>query len=106
MYEASMFRDEAMAKTIVEALRMFQIGPGSQTGPILSYTGGGHIQYRLPVPKRVARRFSDGVRQLTVYLSSFQADRQDEIRELLKDSIADYLWLTPTGSQGPPRRCR
>lgn len=106
MYEASMFRDEAMAKTIVEALRTFQIGPGSQMGPILSYTGGGHIQYRLPVPKRVARRFSDGVRQLTVYLSSFQADRQDEIRELLKDGIADYLWLTPTGSQGPPRRCR
>ncbi len=106
MYQASMFRDEAMAKTIAEALRTFRIGPGSSMGPILSYTGGGHIQYRLPVPKRVTRRISEGVRQLTVYLSSFHADRRDEIQELLKDGIADYIWLTPMGSQGPPRRCR
>ncbi|HXF91847.1 MAG TPA: ChaN family lipoprotein [Nitrospiraceae bacterium] len=106
MYEASMFRDEAMAKTIVEALRTFRIGPGSPMGPILSYTGGGHIQYQLPVPKRVMRRVSEGVRQLTVYLSSFHADHRDEIQELLKDGIADYIWLTPMGLQGPPRRCR
>lgn len=106
MYEASLFRDEGMARTIDETLRRFQIGASSRRGPVLSYTGGGHIQYHLPVPKRVARRRPDGVRQVTVYMTSFQPGRRDEIVELVKDRVADYVWLTPMSAQGPPRRCR
>lgn len=106
MYEASLFRDEAMAKTVDEALRRFRVTTGSGTGPVFSYTGGGHIQYQLPVPKRVARRRPDGVRQVTVYMTSFQSERRDEAAELVRDRIADYVWLTPLSAQGPPRRCR
>lgn len=106
MYEASLFRDEGMAKTVAAALRTFQITAGSAAGPVFSYTGGGHIQYQLPVPNRVARRRSDAVRQATVYMTSFQSERRDEIAELVRDRIADYVWLTPVSAQGPPRRCR
>lgn len=106
MYEASLFRDEGMAKTVDATLRKFQIAAGSPTGPVFSYTGGGHIQYQLPVPNRVTRRRPDGVRQVTVYMTSFQPERRDEIAELVRDRVADYVWLTPVGAQGPPRRCR
>lgn len=106
MYEASLFRDEGMAKTVDATLRKFQIAAGSRTGPVFSYTGGGHIQYQLPVPNRVARRRPDGVRQVTVYMTSFQSERRDEIAELVRDRIAEYVWLTPMSAQGPPRRCR
>ncbi len=115
MYEASMFRDEGMAKTVVDQLRR-QAGisqadqrTGGQAapppGPIVSYTGGGHIQYQLPVPNRVLRRNGD-VRQATVYMTSFEPERADEIRTLMKESVADYLWLTPLGAHGAPRRCK
>ncbi|MET0516718.1 MAG: ChaN family lipoprotein [Nitrospiraceae bacterium] len=105
MYEASMVRDEAMAKALVTLLT--EEGAGlEKAGPILSYTGGGHIQYRLPVPKRVARRKNDEVRQVTVYLTSFEASRTEEIRHLMAEGIADYVWLTPVSEKGPPRRCR
>ncbi len=105
MYEASMVRDEAMARTLVALLTQ---GGSSleREGPIVSYTGGGHIQYRLPVPKRVARRKNDGVRQMTVYLTSFETSWAGEIRHLMEDGIADYIWLTPVSQNGPPRRCR
>lgn len=105
MYEASMVRDEAMAKTLVAVLTKGGSSP-EKGGPVVSYTGGGHIQYQLPVPKRVARRTNDGVRQVTVYLTSFEASRTGEIRHLIEDGIADYVWLTPVGKNGPPRRCR
>jgi len=105
MYEASMVRDEAMARTLVALLTKGGSSP-EEDGPIVSYTGGGHIQYQLPVPKRVARRKNDGVRQVTVYLTSFEASRTGEIRHLMEDSIADYIWLTPVSKNGPPRRCR
>jgi uncharacterized iron-regulated protein len=101
MYEASIFRDEGMAKTIADYLRDRQPGDG----PLLSYTGGGHIQYKLPVPNRVARRSNDTVRQTTVYLSAFESSRAKDIQELLREGIADYLWLTPLGDHGVPRRC-
>ncbi|MGQ0812201.1 MAG: ChaN family lipoprotein [Nitrospiraceae bacterium] len=105
MYEASMFRDEGMAKSIVEALRAFHVGNGSPEGPIVSYTGGGHIQYNLPVPNRVLKRVST-VKQLTIYLASVDKTRPEDIREMLRDGVADYVWLTPVSAQGPPRRCR
>ena len=101
MYEASLFRDEGMAKTITDALRRLPAGGG----PIVSYTGGGHIQYRLPVPNRVLRRARRALRQTTIYLTSFAPDRAAEIRTLLRDSIADYVWLTPLSPHGPTRRC-
>ena len=106
MYEASIFRDEGMAKTISAYLRSAKDGTGPQAGPIVSYTGGGHIQYQLPVPKRVQRRQTGSVKQTTIYLTSFEPGRAEEIRELLHDAIADYVWLTPLGAQGVPRRCR
>lgn len=106
MYEASLFRDEGMAKTITESLRAIQAGATPSTGPIVSYTGGGHIQYHIPVPNRVRRRGGSDVKQVTVYLVSFDSQRQEEVRELLQGAIADYLWLTPVSSHGTPKRCR
>lgn len=105
MYEASMVRDEAMAKTLVAAWKTMPAGEPTR-GPIVSYTGGGHIQYKLPVPKRVTRRLSDDVKQVTVYLTSFEQSRKAEIQQYMDEGLADYLWLTPLGKQGPPRRCR
>ncbi len=102
MYEASIFRDEGMAKTISAHLGNARAG----VGPVVSYTGSGHIQYRLPVPNRVQRRRTGVVKQTTVYLTSFEPGRAEEIREVLRDAIADYVWLTPRSAHGAPRRCR
>jgi uncharacterized iron-regulated protein len=106
MYEASMVRDEGMAKTLVTALEALRREPAKSRPLVVSYTGGGHIQYNLPVPTRVWRRLSGDVRQATVYLASFDPARMEETRELLRDPIADYLWLTPVSSLGPVKRCR
>ena len=106
MYDASRFRDEGMAKVVADHLRGNH-APGGE-GPVLVYTGGGHIQYRLPVPNRVTRRLGPDAagRQVTVYLAAYEPDRPEAIRELLRDPIADYVWLTPQSAHGPPRRCR
>lgn len=106
MYEASMFRDEGMAKTIAEALRPSPSDSPSNPGPIVSYTGGGHIQYLLPIPKRVLRKRAGDVKQKTVYMTSFQPDHPEDVQELLRDGIADYVWLTPIGANGSAKRCR
>lgn len=105
MYEASMVRDEGMAKTVTDALVTARLSQQDQT-LILSYTGGGHIQFNLPIPKRVARRLGGQVAQTTVYLASFDQTRIEDIQDLVHDGIADYLWLTPISQQGPPQRCR
>ena len=44
MYEASMVRDEGMAKTLVYRLNQIRSGSDTMAGPVVSYTGGGHIQ--------------------------------------------------------------
>jgi uncharacterized iron-regulated protein len=106
MYEASMVRDEGMAQTVVASLDAMRREPPAGRPMVLSYTGGGHIQYNLPIPRRVARRLSGSVRQTTVYLASFDRTRAPEIRELLQEDIADYIWLTPMTGQGPVQRCR
>ncbi|MCX5722580.1 MAG: ChaN family lipoprotein [Nitrospirae bacterium] len=106
MYEASMVRDEGMAKTLVARLSLIRRGADPMAGPLVSYTGGGHIQYNLPVPKRVVRRLPDGVHQISVYLTSFEVGRIKELQELIREKVADYLWLTPVSEQGLPRRCR
>ena len=105
MFEASMFRDEGMAKTLVHRLNRIRSGTDMLAGPLVSYTGGGHIQYNLPVPKRVARRLSDQVRQVSVYMTSFEVGRTQELQDMIREKIADYLWLTPVSMQGLPRRC-
>ncbi|MEK7725610.1 MAG: ChaN family lipoprotein [Nitrospirota bacterium] len=105
MYEASMVRDEGMAKTVTAAFITARQRPQDHT-VILSYTGGGHIQFNLPIPKRVARRLGGQVAQTTVYLASFDQTRIEDIQDLVRDSIADYLWLTPVSQQGPPQRCK
>ena len=102
MYEASLFRDEGMAKRLADLLT----AATAPAGPIVSYTGGGHIQYGLPVPNRVHRRRGKTVRQQSIYLLSYEQSRESDLAELTKDRIADYIWLTPVGDNGPPRRCR
>ncbi|ALA56701.1 ChaN family lipoprotein [Nitrospira moscoviensis] len=106
MYEASMVRDEGMAKTLAAAVRDTGRNAVGRRHIVVSYTGGGHIQYNLPVPRRVARRLGGDIRQATVYLTAYDPTRTDDIRELLKEPIADYLWLTPTAGSGPVQRCR
>lgn len=105
MYEASMVRDEGMAKTIVGEIGSLQ-GGDRTAGPLVSYTGGGHIQYNLPVPQRVARRLHGEIRQMSIYMTSYDPARADELREMLASRIADYIWLTPVSAEGMPRRCR
>jgi uncharacterized iron-regulated protein len=105
MLDASMFRDEGMAKTLVQRLNLIRLGADTMAGPLVSYTGAGHIQYNLPVPKRVARRLTDQVRQVSVYMTSFQVGRIEELQGMIREKVADYLWLTPVSAKGPPRRC-
>jgi len=106
MFEASMVRDEGMAKTLVHRLNQIRSGTNAMAGPLVSYTGGGHIQYNLPVPKRVVRRSTGPVRQISIYMTSFEIGRIEEVQDMMREKIADYLWLTPVSAQGPPRRCR
>ena len=105
MFEASMVRDEGMAKTLVHRLNQIRSGSDKMAGPVVSYTGAGHIQYNLPVPKRVARRLTGQVRQVSVYMTSFDVGRIEELQVMIREKIADYLWLTPVSEKGLPRRC-
>ena len=106
MYEASMVRDEGMAQTVVAAVERMRHESPARGPLVLSYTGGGHIQYNLPVPRRVARRLDGSARQTTVYLASFDPSRTPEIQELLQEHIADFIWLTPMTARGSVQRCR
>ena len=105
MLEASMFRDEGMAKTLVSRLSLMHLESDTMTGPLVSYTGAGHIQYNLPIPKRVARRLADQVRHMSVYMTSFDVGRIEELQTMIRERVADYLWLTPVSAKGLPRRC-
>lgn len=101
IYEASIFRDEGMSKVITESLTTRD----SSSQIVVSYTGAGHIQYDQPIPKRVLRRWGQPLRQATVYLHAYDPHRPDDVQELLDERIADYLWLTPLGPNGPQSRC-
>ncbi len=105
MLDASMFRDEGMAKTLVHRLNQIRSVSDTMAGPLVSYTGAGHIQYNLPVPKRVARRLTDQVRQVSIYMTSFDVGRSEELQGMIREKVADYLWLTPVSAKGLPRRC-
>jgi uncharacterized iron-regulated protein len=106
MYEASMVRDEGMARILVRLVESLRRLADPTAGPVLSYTGGGHIQYNLPVPRRVSRRLSGAIRQTSIYMTSYEEGRREDLREMLTDKIADYIWLTPVSGEGMPRRCR
>ena len=106
MYEASMVRDEGMARTIVGVVESLRRLADPAAGPVVSYTGGGHVQYNLPVPQRVSRRLSGAIRQTSIYMTSYEEGRREDLREMLTGKIADYIWLTPVTGEGMPRRCR
>ncbi|MFO0774962.1 MAG: ChaN family lipoprotein [Nitrospiraceae bacterium] len=106
MYEASLFRDEAMARTAAEQVRRLRAQVDAANGPLVTYTGTGHIQYDLPIPKRLARRLDGQVKIVTIQMASALQDRADLLREWLDGKIADYIWLTDVGDHGPPARCR
>ncbi|MBX3330455.1 MAG: ChaN family lipoprotein [Nitrospira sp.] len=106
MYEASMVRDEGMSRTLVIRQEEFRRENGGSHRMIVSYTGGGHIQYNLPVPKRVARRLGGDIKQATIYMTSFEPGKTADIRTLMQESIADYIWLTPMGKSSSAKPCR
>ncbi len=106
MYEASMVRDEGMARTLAIRQEEFRRENGGHRRMIVSYTGGGHVQYNLPVPKRVARRLGGDVKQTTIYMTSFESDKIADVQALIEESIADYIWLTPMGKSKPAQPCR
>ena len=106
MYEASMVRDEGMAKTVAKALLRIRQDRTAIRPLVVSYTGGGHIQFNLPIPKRVVRRIPDGVAHVTIYLASFDQTRIEDVHNLIREGIADYIWLTAISQEGPPQRCR
>ena len=100
IFEASIFRDEGMAQVITNYLK----DKLPTAGPLVSYTGGGHIQFKIPVPKRVERKHP-GVKSITIYLEAWDPSKEDEVRSELKTGIADFLWLTPLGPKGLQPRC-
>lgn len=101
IYEASIFRDEGMAMTIVRALQL----ETNNGGPVVSYTGGGHIQYHVPVPSRVKRDAGPNLRQVSLYLMALDPSHPEEIQEAIHERIADYVWITPLGPRGRQPRC-
>ena len=100
IFEASIFRDEGMATVITNYLKE----KSPTAGPLVSYTGGGHIQFKVPVPKRVERKHP-GVKSITIYLEAWDPSKENEIRSELKTGIADFLWLTPLGPKGLQPHC-
>ncbi len=100
IFEASIVRDEGMAQVITNYLH----DKSPTAGPLVSYTGGGHIQFTIPVPKRVERKHP-GVKSVTIYLEAWDPSKEEEVRSELKTGIADFLWLTPLGPKGLQPRC-
>ena len=100
IFEASIIRDEGMATVI----RNFLDQRATPQTPLVSYTGGGHIQYGIPVPKRV-RRTHPSINTKTIYLVAWDPSKKKEVLAELHEGIADYLWLTPLGPKGLQPRC-
>ena len=100
IFEASIFRDEGMAQII----RNYLTNKPSSEGPLVSYTGGGHIQYHIPIPKRV-KRTNPLAKMVTIYLIAWDPSKEEEVTAELKNGIADYIWLTPLGPNGIQERC-
>lgn len=101
IYEASVFRDEGMASVIATMSRLGSSSPST----FVSYTGAGHIQYGLPIPKRVQRQLGVPVPQVTVYLHAIDPEHPEDVEHLIEEGIADYVWLTALGPHGRQPRC-
>ncbi|MYD30078.1 MAG: ChaN family lipoprotein [Nitrospira sp. SB0677_bin_15] len=101
IYEASVFRDEGMASVISTTVKSEM--PARTT--FVSYTGAGHIQYGLPIPKRVQRQLGAPVKDVTVYLHALDPEHPEDVDHLIDERIADYVWLTALGPQGRQPRC-
>ncbi|MYC26823.1 MAG: ChaN family lipoprotein [Nitrospira sp. SB0662_bin_26] len=101
IYEASVFRDEGMASVISTTVKSET--PARTT--FVSYTGAGHIQYGLPIPKRVQRQLGVPAKDVTVYLHALDPEHPEDVDHLLDERIADYVWLTALGPQGRQPRC-
>jgi len=101
IYEASLFRDEGMASVITATVKLDTPEPTT----FVSYTGAGHIQYGLPVPKRVKRQLGVPVKDVTVYLHALDPEHPEDVDHLIDERIADYVWLTALGPQGRQPRC-
>ena len=102
IYEASVFRDEGMASVI--STTMSKLGT-SEPRTFVSYTGAGHIQYGLPIPKRVQRQLGTPIKQVTVYLHALDPEHPEDVEHLIEEQIADFIWLTALGPQGRQPRC-
>ena len=100
-YQASIFRDEGMAKVITEYVAHKPKGDG----PLVSYTGGGHVQYDVPIPKRVRRDTSPELKDVSIYLISLDPAHEADIAESMKEGIADYIWIRALGPGGPQPKC-
>ncbi len=101
IYEASVFRDEGMASVIATMVKV----DASEPTTFVSYTGAGHIQYGLPIPKRVQRQLGVPVKHATVYLHALDPEHPEDVEHLIDEHIADYVWLTALGPQGRQPRC-
>ncbi|MYH03214.1 MAG: ChaN family lipoprotein [Nitrospira sp. SB0675_bin_23] len=101
IYEASVFRDEGMASVIATTVKSEMPAPTT----FVSYTGAGHIQYGLPIPKRVRRQLGVPAKDVTVYLHALDPKHPEDVDRLLDERIADYVWLTALGPQGRQPRC-
>lgn len=101
IYEASVFRDEGMASVITTTVKSETPAPTT----FVSYTGAGHIQYGLPIPKRVQRQLGAPATDVTVYLHALDPEHPEDVAQLLDERIADYVWLTALGPQGRQPRC-
>ena len=101
IYEASVFRDEGMASVITTTVK----SEAPEPAIFVSYTGAGHIQYGLPIPKRVQRQLGVPVKDVTVYLHALDPEHPEDVDHLIDERIADYVWLTALGPQGRQPRC-
>ncbi len=102
IYEASVFRDEGMASVITTTISRLGTSPPRI---FVSYTGAGHIQYGLPIPKRVQRQLGTPVKQVTLYLQALDPEHPEDVEHLLEEQIADFVWLTALGPHGRQPRC-
>ncbi len=82
-YQAQCVWDETMAETIADYVK-------NHPGPMVVFTGNGHIVNKFGIPDRVRKRMPVPMAVIAVYplTESLRIDR----------NMADYLWLTGTCS--------
>ncbi len=78
-YEAQCVWDETMAETIADYLK-------NHPGPMVAFTGNGHIVNKFGIPDRVKKRMNISIATIAVYPLVEQLK--------IERGMADYLWLT------------